>query len=94
MNELYEGTVETGQIRISIFLVFHLYFKLSLIELTLRIRESQNHRMACVGRDLKDHSVPTSCCGQGCHALNQALDQVDILTLEETPVGACQVLKW
>jgi len=29
-----------------------------------------NHRMAWVGRDLKDHLVPTSCHRQGCCPLN------------------------
>lgn len=33
---------------------------------------SQNHRMTCVGRNLKDHAIPTRCCGQGCPPL--ALD--------------------
>jgi len=28
--------------------------------------------MALVGKDLKDHLVPTPCRGQGCHPLNQA----------------------
>lgn len=26
---------------------------------------SQNHRMICVGRTLKDHTVSTPCCGEG-----------------------------
>ena len=33
---------------------------------------SCNHRTAPVGRHLKDHSVPTPYCGQGCHPMNQA----------------------
>jgi len=28
--------------------------------------------MAWVGRDLKDHPVPTPCCGQGCQSPDQA----------------------
>jgi len=31
-----------------------------------------NHRMVCVGRDLRDHPVPTPCHGQGCHSTDQA----------------------
>lgn len=27
--------------------------------------ESQNHSLACVGTDLKDHLGPAPCCGQG-----------------------------
>ena len=38
-------------------------------------QESQNYRMAWVGRDLKDQLVPTPCCEQGSQPLNQALDQ-------------------
>ena len=33
---------------------------------------SSKHRMARVGRDFKDHSVPIHCCGQGCRPLDQA----------------------
>jgi len=29
---------------------------------------TQNHRMAWAGRDLKDHRVPTPCCGQSCQS--------------------------
>lgn len=32
---------------------------------------SQNHRMAQVGRNLKDHPVPTPCCEQGHLELEQ-----------------------
>lgn len=34
-----------------------------------------NHRIACVGRDLKDHPDLISCHRQGCWPLNQAVDQ-------------------
>jgi len=37
--------------------------------------KSQNHRVAYIGRDLKDHLVPTPCHQQDCQLLHQALDQ-------------------
>ena len=43
---------------------------------SLQSSASWNRRMAWVGRDLKDHSVPAPCCRQGCQPLSQALDQV------------------
>lgn len=34
-------------------------------------RESQTHRVAWVGRDLKNHLVATSCHGKGCQPLSR-----------------------
>jgi len=31
----------------------------------------QNYRMVCVGREIQDHPVPTSCYGWCCHLLDQ-----------------------
>ena len=38
----------------------------------LVIKESKNRRMVWVGRDIKQHPVPTPCHGQSCHPLDQA----------------------
>lgn len=35
-----------------------------------------HHEMPLVGRDLKDHPVPSPCREQGCQALHQALGQI------------------
>ena len=44
---------------------------------TSMIVGSQNHRMAWVGRDLRDLLVPTPCLGQGCYPLDQAVDRLE-----------------
>jgi len=43
--------------------------------------ESQNHGMAWIGRDTKDHPSPTPCCGQGCHSPAQAAQAPSSLAL-------------
>lgn len=34
--------------------------------------KGKNLRMVKVGRDLRGYPVTASCCGQGCHPLDQA----------------------
>ena len=41
--------------------------------------------MTWVGRDLKDHPVPTHCCGQGCQPPYQTLDQAAYGCIQPPP---------
>lgn len=38
----------------------------------LVIKESKNHRLVWVGRNIKHHPVPSPCHGYNCHSLDQA----------------------
>lgn len=44
---------------------------------TAALCKPQNHRMVWVGKDLKDHSAPTTSCGQGFFPLDQ-LSQIPV----------------
>lgn len=50
-------------------------------------RESQNHGMVCVGRDLKAHLIPTHC-----HRQHLPLDQVEIWARAYTHPLGCTVM--
>ena len=70
---------------ISFILFFPDFFFLSFFIIKLSLSKSinsKNHRMAWVGRDLKDHLVPTSCHRECCQLLNWALDQVAQCTIQ------------
>lgn len=45
---------------------------ITLVQKCQRQGRRSNHRMAYIGRDLKDHLTPTPCNGQGCHPPDQA----------------------
>ena len=59
----------------------------------LGARFSQNHRMALVGGDLKDHPVPTPSHGQGCQPPGQAAQDPIQPGLECLLVSSLQVLE-
>lgn len=51
--------------------------------------ELENHRMAWIRRDLKDHLVPVPCLGQGCHSLDMAAQgPIPTLALSTSRNGA------
>ena len=47
-----------------------------------------NHRMAYIGRNLKDNQAPTLCHAYGCHSLDQAAQGPIQLSLEHHQDGA------
>lgn len=52
----------------------------------------QNHKMAWVERELKDHPVPILCCGQGCHPSDHIIYPFQPGSLNTFRLGALSCL--